>query len=282
MATDNRPIDAHAHVSSPDGVKFPRSDALPAAPRFDVPIEMLLRDMDSATVGRGILIQPSLYGFDHSYLLDCLAEHPSRFAGVALADPADASFRRRLVQMAREAPIVGVRFAPLIDPSRPWFAAETDSLVKTIADLDMAVCLLVAPAHLERAAAWIGCHAGPRIVIDHLGRPDLGAEGPEAVCERVARLSEYENVWVKLSALTELSREPYPHRDTAVWARRMLAAFGPARLMWGSDFPFVAGAEQYSASLSSLREALGEASSEAYQQIVARTATEVFRLERTG
>jgi predicted TIM-barrel fold metal-dependent hydrolase len=243
---------------------------------------MLLRDMDAATVGRGILIQPSLYGFDHSYLLDCLAEHPSRFAGVALAATADSSFRRRFVQMSREAPIVAVHFAPLIDPSRPWFAAETDSLVKMIADLDMAVCLLVAPAHLERAAAWIGCHAGPRIVIDHLGRPDLGAEGPEAVCERVARLSEYENVWVKLSALTELSREPYPHRDTAVWARRMLAAFGPARLMWGSDFPFVAGAEQYSASLSSLREALGEASSEAYQQIVARTATEVFRLERTG
>src|SRR5580693_6381701 len=108
MATDNRPIDAHAHVSSPDRARFPRSNALPAAPRFDVPIEMLLRDMDAATVGRGILIRPSLYGFDHSYLLDCLAEHPSRFAGVALADPADASFRRRLVQMAREAPIVGV------------------------------------------------------------------------------------------------------------------------------------------------------------------------------
>jgi L-fuconolactonase len=177
--------------------------------------------------------------------------------------------------MAREAPIAGVRFAPLIDPSRPWFAAETDSLVKI-------VCILISPAHLDQAAAWIGRHVAPRIVIDHIGRPDLGAEGPEAVCERIARLSEYENVWVKLSALTELSREPYPHRDTAVWARRMLAAFGPARLMWGSDFPFVAGAEQYSASLSSLREALGEASSEAYQQIVARTAAKVFRLERTG
>jgi predicted TIM-barrel fold metal-dependent hydrolase len=282
MATDNRQIDAHAHVSSPDGVKFPRSDALPAAPRFDAPVEMLLRDMDAAAVGQGILIQSSLYGFDHSYLLDCLAEHPSRLAGVALADPADAGFARRLVQMAREAPIVGVRFAPLIDPSRPWFAAETDSLVTTIADLDMAVCLLISPAHLEQAAAWIGRHAAPRIVIDHIGRPDLGAEGPEAVCERVARLSEYENVWVKLSALTELSREPYPHSDTAVWARRMLTAFGPARLMWGSDFPFVAGTEQYSASLSSLREALGEASPDAYQQIVARTAAEVFRRERTG
>jgi predicted TIM-barrel fold metal-dependent hydrolase len=282
MATDNRPIDAHAHVSSPDGTRFPRSDALPAAPRFDVPIEILLRDMDAAGVGRGILIQPSLYGFDHSYLLDCLAEHPSRFAGVALADPADAGSARCLAQMAREAPIVGVRFAPLIDPSRPWFGAETDSLVETIANLDMAVCLLISPAHLEQAAAWIGRRAAPRIVIDHMGRPDLGAEGPEAGCERVARLSEYQNVWVKLSALPELSREPYPHRDTAIWARRMLAAFGPERLMWGSDFPFVAGAAQYSASLSSLREALGEASPDAYQQIVARTAGEVFRLERTG
>jgi predicted TIM-barrel fold metal-dependent hydrolase len=282
MSTDNRPIDAHAHVSSPDGARFRRSDALPAAPRFDAPIEMLLRDMDAAGVGRSILIQPSLYGFDHSYLLEGLAEHPSRFAGVALADPADAGSARRVAQMVREAPIVGVRFAPLIDPSRPWFGVETDSLVETIADLDMAVCLLISPAHLEQATAWIARRAAPRIVIDHIGRPDLGAEGPEAACERVARLSDYHNVWIKLSALPELSREPYPYRDTAVWARRMLAAFGPERLMWGSDFPFIAGAEQYSASLSSLREALGEASPDAYQQIVARTAAEVFRLERAG
>jgi L-fuconolactonase len=277
MAPHVQPIDAHAHVASPDTICFPRSGALPRAPKFDAPVERLLADMDVAGVGQGLLIQPSLYGFDHSYLLDCLRAHPRRFVGMALANPADASFAGELAEMARDAQIVGVRFAPLIDPSLPWFSAEMDRLARVIADLDLVVGLLLAPAQLEQAAAWISRWPQIRIVIDHLGRPDLDEASPIAACDRVARLADLPNVWVKLSALLELSREAYPHRDVGDWARRMLAAFGPERLMWGSDFPFVAGAS-YAASLGSLREALAETDAREYRQIVAATAAEVFRL----
>jgi len=36
--------------------------------------------MNVVGVERAVLIQPSLYGFDHSYLLACLQEHPSRLS----------------------------------------------------------------------------------------------------------------------------------------------------------------------------------------------------------
>ena len=277
MASHFQPIDAHAHVASPDTICFPHSDAFPRAPKFDATVESLIADMDAAGVGQGLLIQPSLYGFDHSYILDCLRAHPQRFVGLALANPADASFACELAAMARDTQIAGVRFAPLIDPSLPWFSAEKDRLERVIADLDMVVGLLLAPAQLEPATAWISRWPQIRIVIDHVGRPDLDEASPEAACERIARLADLPNVWVKLSALLELSREAYPHHDVGVWARRMLAAFGPERLMWGSDFPFVAG-DSYAASLASLREALAETETSAYRQIVAGTAAEVFCL----
>jgi predicted TIM-barrel fold metal-dependent hydrolase len=277
MTDNDQPFDAHAHVASPDAKRFPRSGVFPRAPQFGAPVELLLADMDAAGVGRALLIQPSLYGFDHAYLMDSLRAHPQRFVGLALANPADPAFVGELAEMARVAPLAGVRLAPLIDPSLPWFGAEADPLARTLADLDMAVGLLIAPTHLDAASAWISRWPQIRFVIDHAGRPDLDEDKPDAACERLARLAELPNVWVKLSALNELSREAYPHRDTAIWARRMLAAFGPERLMWGTDFPFVSGKQRYAESLSSLREALDEAAPGAYRQIVAGTAAQVFR-----
>jgi predicted TIM-barrel fold metal-dependent hydrolase len=117
MATDARVIDSHAHVASPDTSRFPHSTEFPHAPKLNTPVEALLHDMNAVGVERAVLIQPSLYGFDHSYLIACLREHPSRFVGVALADPLDTHFPRHLERIVQDVPIRGVRFAPLIDPS---------------------------------------------------------------------------------------------------------------------------------------------------------------------
>lgn len=48
-------------------------------------------------------------------------------------------------------------------------------------------------------------------------------------------LAAYEQVAVKLTSLPLLSREPFPHADVWPHVHRVIAAFGPARLMWGSD-----------------------------------------------
>ena len=53
------------------------------------------------------------------------------------------------------------------------------------------------------------------------------------------RLARYPNVYVKLSNLQGKSSEAYPFRDTYDLARRIYDAYGPERLMWGTDFPGV-------------------------------------------
>ena len=279
MDTERALIDAHVHVASPDTARFPRSDAMAGAPRFDAPVEDLLRDMAVGGVAQAVLIQPSSYGFDHAYLLACLQANPGRFAGVVLADPADPRTPERLEDLARSGPIKGVRFAPLIDPKRPWFARETDRLIHVIASLDLTLCLLISPSQLADATSWIERHPECRVVIDHLARPDLDPGRSAAVVDEVARLSDFPNIFIKLSALSELSREPYPHLDTAPWAQRMVTAFGPDRLMWGSDFPYVSGPGRYRESWSSLRQALDGVTATALRSIGAGTAGAAFRLD---
>jgi L-fuconolactonase len=82
------------------------------------------------------------------------------------------------------------------------------------------------------------------IILDHLGiaQPPLAVEQP---CFRhladVLKLSKHRNVSVKLTGAPTLSAEPYPFRDIWPHLRDLLDAFGPDRLVWGSDAQRVNG-----------------------------------------
>ena len=74
------------------------------------------------------------------------------------------------------------------------------------------------------------------VCIDHMA--DSPIDHPEEL-KKLLVLARYERVYVKLSHLWSLSREAYPYRDTHEQVRRLYDAFGPKRLMWGTDWPEV-------------------------------------------
>jgi predicted TIM-barrel fold metal-dependent hydrolase len=51
------------------------------------------------------------------------------------------------------------------------------------------------------------------------------------------RLSRFPNIYAKLSCVVTGSAESYPFRDMHEPCRKIIAAFGPDRCIWGSDFP---------------------------------------------
>ena len=98
----------------------------------------------------------------------------------------------------------------------------------------------------ERWAAWrpvLERHPDLRLLASHLGLPRPVAEPPDAAAARqeldaVLSLASFPAVHVKLSGFYALS-EPgyaYPHRAAWPYVELLVDAFGPARLLWGSDF----------------------------------------------
>eukprot|EP00966_Prymnesium_polylepis_P152755 3528473-Prymnesium_polylepis.1 len=67
---------------------------------------------------------------------------------------------------------------------------------------------------------------------------DAAANDDEAWAE-LLELAKLPQVYVKVSALFRVSAERPPHLDLQQRVAQLLQAFGPQRLMWGSDFPFV-------------------------------------------
>ena len=77
-------FDTHAHVLSADTERYPhsmlRGGTRPPVPPMTFPVERLVEAMDAAGVDRACLVQrATLYGYDNSYVLHSVAEHPERF-----------------------------------------------------------------------------------------------------------------------------------------------------------------------------------------------------------
>lgn len=80
-----------------------------------------------------------------------------------------------------------------------------------------------------------------QIVLNHLGLPSgppmaLVAPNVWETLPDLLNLAGYPNVALKWTGVTALSKEPWPHHDLWPNLLKIVKAFGPERLMWGSDY----------------------------------------------
>ena len=83
-------------------------------------------------------------------------------------------------------------------------------------------------------------------------------------------------MFVKVSHLWSLSREPYPYRDTHEQVKRVYDAFGPRRVMWGSDWPLVEKYCGYARALALYRDEIGFFTAEDRRWVLGGTALRLW------
>lgn len=265
-------VDTHAHVFLR---QMPLAAARRYAPDFDATPGEYFDLLDTHAHSHGVLVQPSFLGCDNSYLLSVLRQHPQRLRGVVVLEP--TATEAELAALAAQG-VVGVRLnlvgLPLPDLTQPSWQA----FFERIRALDWHLELHRRAADLSpliAAAAASGC----RVVIDHFGRPDAGLASQDPGFAALLRHADSGRVWVKLSAAYRNAGDPLQAdagaRDCA---RQLLAAFGPQRLVWGSDWPHTQHQHlaSYGASLAALNDWVPDAAQR--QQILGATAAELFRI----
>jgi predicted TIM-barrel fold metal-dependent hydrolase len=271
-------VDAHVHVGSPDLAAHPRSPHYPRAPRISATIEDFEQLGPRFGVGQAVLVQPSEYGFDNSYLCESLHRGAGQFVGIALADPDDRSALDDVAELARAGLITGVRFGANFDDGRDWLGPPGRRLLESARSLRLVVSFFVRPAQFEQVERILEDNPDLICVVDHLGRPDLADGDPSSAVRDLVRLARFPGVHVKVSALPALSRQPFPHRDTWGWARQVEQGFGVHRLMWGSDYPLSASPDSYGQALEVVALALPDLSEGESKRLLGTTARSVYRL----
>jgi predicted TIM-barrel fold metal-dependent hydrolase len=224
-------VDCHAHVWD---ASVPFAPDAWTRPDYCYTAEDFLADMDAHGIGFGVIAGASLFGRNHAYTLAALDRHP-RLRATLVYDPA---LDGRQLGRLRTAGVAGMRLqwfkVPLADPASP-------ALVRTAAALrehGMHFHLNIDGARLAEAAPAVAA-LGTELVIDHFGWHDPAARLAEPSYLAMLRLLERANVRVKLSSGFRRPDIDLPGEYTQDLLRR----FGPDKLLWGSDAPFV-GHEQ--------------------------------------
>jgi predicted TIM-barrel fold metal-dependent hydrolase len=123
-------------------------------------------------------------------------------------------------------------------------------------------------------------HPSLILVVDHVNLVFSTPSTVDALVSDLLPLAAYENVCVKLSGLPIRSAYRYPFGDLHELLRRVYDAFGPQRLMWGSDHSttLAEGKASYRENLDLIcDQAFRFAPAEDREWILNRTLSERFR-----
>jgi predicted TIM-barrel fold metal-dependent hydrolase len=274
-------IDAHVHVWSSDTARYPVAagfDKESVQPHSFTPDE-LFRHTRPAGVGRINLIQISFYGFDNSYMLDAIAQHPDAFVGTAVINPLGNHPEREMDELAKRG-VRAFRIHPKLSeqPIERWLRPEGyRKMFAAGARNNQAMSCLIGPDGLPELERMCAEYPDTPVIIDHLCR--VGADGliRDADVDRLCGMAKHKKVLLKVGAFYALGKKQPPYTDLAALISRVVAAFGSRRCMWESDSPFqVQGQHTYQASLDLVRRHLEFLSDDDKEWLLWKTAENCF------
>jgi L-fuconolactonase len=234
-------VDAHVHLwdeaHTPQPWMTPEVEEI-ARPFGPADLRPLL---ERNGVDAVVLVQGACLDSDTDYLLAEAERQPwiaAVTAWLRLDEPAEA--RRRLEELRAHPKFRAVRHLVHNEEDVHWVVGER--VLESIALLEAAGVVfeipVVYPNHFDDVVELAERFPGLSIVVDHLGKPPLEGGSLDDWAVKLGACAERPNVHAKLSGLnTTLERADWTADDFAPAASVALEAFGPARLMCGSDWP---------------------------------------------
>jgi predicted TIM-barrel fold metal-dependent hydrolase len=240
-------IEWNAHMFSTDTDRYPfhpRATYVPGPERrSDDPLADYIARMAQEGIDRAVLVHPEPYGDNHRLVLDCLQREPDRFWGTSLYYPRDPDAPDRLRDLVRREPkIIATRFHAHRG-TQAYFERFDEPGVRALwqaaGELGLVIELHIGPDYAAQVAEAIDTFPDYPVLIDHLAEPRMGNAVEYA---QVLALSEYDNVYMKLSGLNHFSQDAPLYLEARHFTRLVIDAYGPDRMIWGSGTPGIVDA----------------------------------------
>ncbi|GGL65318.1 amidohydrolase [Streptomyces fumigatiscleroticus] len=274
-------VDSHHHVwdlsvRDQDWITGPALAPL----RRDFTLADLEPQARAVGVGRTVLVQTVTVAQETPELLALAAGH-DLVAGVVgwtdLTRPDVADELARLRELPGGRYLKGIRHQVQGEPDPEWLLrADVRRGLAAVADASLVFDLVVLDHQLP--ACVTAARSLPRLtfVLDHLGKPPVASGALEPWATHVRALAALPNTVCKLSGLvTEADPASWSVADLRPYAEVVLDAFGPDRLMFGSDWPVCTLAATYREVLDVAGRLTGAHDRD---RIFAATATRVYGL----
>lgn len=237
-ASGNVRIDAHQHFW-----KLSRGDYgwltqdLPKLYRDFLP-EHLAPLLERTGIDGTIVVQAAPTVEETRFLLRLAEATPFIVGVVGWTDLESRDAARTIGELSGDGRLLGLR--PMVQdlPDDEWLLRETlapaiDEMTRACLRLDA----LVRPRHLSILLRFLERHPDLPVVIDHGAKPAIASGEIDEWAVHMRRIARESNAYCKLSGLATEAGSPWNGATLQPYVDVLIDAFGPKRLMWGSDWP---------------------------------------------
>jgi L-fuconolactonase len=273
-------IDSHHHFWGYNPTEYGWIDDSIAVLRRDYLPNDLQREIESVGIEGVISVQARQSLAETRWLCQLGAEH-SFVRGVVGWVPLTApNVKDHLGTLAHCHTLKAVRHVVQDEPDDQFLLRDDFNRgIDALGDFWLAYDILVFERHLPQTIEFVDRHPYQTFVLDHLAKPLARDKAIEPWATNIRRLAQRENVYCKFSGLvTEAEWQGWTEQQLQPYWDIVLEAFGPRRLMFGSDWPVCLLATSYRSWYEICCRFAGALSEDEQTRIFGGTAIEAYKI----
>jgi L-fuconolactonase len=273
-------IDSHQHLWKYAAAEYGWIGESMASIRRDFLPGELKSELNNVGIDGAISVQARQTIAETNWLLDLADEHDFLQGVVGWVPLADASVRTHLDVLAAHRKLKGIRHVVHDEPDERFILRDDFNVgIRALGDYGLTYDILIYERHLPQTIEFVDRHPSQRFVLDHLAKPLAKELIIEPWRANIRRLAERENVYCKLSGLvTEAHWYDWTEGQLFVYLDTVLDAFGPRRVMFGSDWPVCLLASSYDEWYGVVSRFCEKLTADEQARVFGGTAIEAYRL----
>jgi L-fuconolactonase len=231
-------IDAHHHFWHYTAAEYAWIDDAMASIRCDFLPADLEADIRPAGIDAVISVQARQTLAETEWLLAKASAHPWIAGVVGWVPLADSAIGGLLERFSANPWLKGVRHVLQSEPDSFMENAGFNFGLSQLHGFNLTYDILVAHHQLPAATRLVDRHPNQVFVLDHIAKPAIRAGEMQPWQDNLAELARRPNVFCKLSGVvTEADYAAWTYEQILPYMEAAFAAFGPSRLLFGSDWP---------------------------------------------
>jgi L-fuconolactonase len=273
-------VDSHHHFWRYTPAEYGWIDENMAAIRRDFLPADLQQEIAVAGVDAVVSVQARQSVEETRWLLDLATQNPFIAGVVGWVPLVSPSLAADLAQFAAHPKLVAIRHV-LQDEPDPLFMLRGDfqAGIRALRAYNLAYDILIYHRHLPQTIELVDRHPEQTFVVNHMAKPAIKQGTIEPWARGMRELARRPLVCCKLSGMvTEIGRPHWSLADLRPYFDVVLEAFGPERVLFGSDWPVCLVACGYARWMEIVQELIAPLSSGERAAILGDNARRVYRL----
>jgi L-fuconolactonase len=231
-------IDAHQHFWKYSAAEYGWIDDQMSIIRRDFLPSDLEREIRNAGIDGVVSVQARQTLEETRWLLSVAAQNDFVKGVVGWVPLTEPSIRDELDLLRSNPRLRAVRHVVQDEPDGYLLREDFNAGVSVLQEVGLAYDLLIRERQLPEATCFVDQHPYQVFVLDHLAKPRVKGNRLDPWRQRVSELARRENVYCKVSGLvTEADFKAWTEAQLQPYLETVLEAFGPTRLMFGTDWP---------------------------------------------